>query len=177
VSPDARRQAALTLVARHEAALRRTAGRHSLCAADAEDAYQRALLVALRKAPDIGQLALSRWMHAVTRNEARAVRRSRERLFYRAECDTAGAVDSLEALPGEAAEPFERAIGRERVALTARALATLKPQERRAIALLAAGLSYAEIAELCGWTYTKVNRCLAEGRAALRERMARLEAA
>jgi DNA-directed RNA polymerase specialized sigma24 family protein len=42
--------------------------------------------------------------------------------------------------------------------------------------LLAAGLSYAEIGELCGWTYTKVNRCLAEGRVALRERLARLEA-
>ncbi len=68
-----------------------------------------------------------------------------------------------------------RAERRERVALTARALATLKPAERRALALLAAGLSYAEIGELCGWTYTKVNRCLAEGRAALRERVARLD--
>ena len=177
MSPDARRQAALSLVARHEAALRRTARRHSLCEADADDAYQRAMLVALRKAPDIGQLALSRWMHAVTRNEARAVRRSRERLFYRGDSDIPGAVDSLEILPGESPEPCERAIGRERVALTARALATLKPNERRALALLAAGLSYAEIAELCGWTYTKVNRCLAEGRSALRDRIARLEGA
>jgi hypothetical protein len=30
------------------------------------------------------------------------------------------------------------------------------------------GYSYAEICELCGWTYTKVNRSLAEGRARLR---------
>ena len=33
--------------------------------------------------------------------------------------------------------------------------------------LQAQGYSYAEICELCGWTYTKVNRCLAEGRARL----------
>jgi DNA-directed RNA polymerase specialized sigma24 family protein len=33
----------------------------------------------------------------------------------------------------------------------------------------AAGLSYTEIGELRGWTYTKVNRCLSEGRAALRQ--------
>jgi RNA polymerase sigma factor (sigma-70 family) len=167
VSPDARRHAAAALVARHESALKRTARRHSLCAADAEDAYQRALVVALRKAPEIDPAALVRWMHAVTRNEARAVRRERERAH--------------KGLPGRrldaGPDPHDRMEGRERVATTARALATLKPNERRALGLLAAGLSYAEIGELCGWTHTKVNRCLAEGRAALRERLARLEAA
>ena len=81
VSPDSRRQAAAVLVARHDAALRNTARRFSLCAADAEDAYQRALLVALRKAPDIEPAGLARWMHVVTRNEARSVRRERERLL------------------------------------------------------------------------------------------------
>jgi RNA polymerase sigma factor (sigma-70 family) len=166
VSPDARREAAITLVASHDAALRRTARRHSFCAADAEDAYQRALLVVLRKAPEIGAAALARWMHAVTRNEARAVRRERERLM-----------GGQPSHPCTGPDPHERAESRELVAFTARALATLKPQERRALGLLAAGLSYAEIGELCGWTHTKVNRCLAEGRAALRERLARLEAA
>ena len=48
-------------------------------------------------------------------------------------------------------------------------LARLKPDERTALALQAAGYSYAEIAAAKGWTYTKVNRCIAEGRAALRE--------
>jgi RNA polymerase sigma factor (sigma-70 family) len=166
MSPDARRKAAIALVASHGAALRRTARRHSLCAADAEDAYQRALLVALHKAPEIETSALARWMHAVTRNEARAVRRERARLM-------GGQPPHLHAGP----DPHDRAERREHVATTARALATLKPQERRALALLAAGLSYAEIGELCGWTHTKVNRCLAEGRAALRERVALLEGA
>jgi RNA polymerase sigma factor (sigma-70 family) len=162
---EARRRAALELVAAHDCALRRTARRNSMCAADAEDAYQRALLVMLRKAPDIAPPALARWMHVVTRREAWAVRRARERGF-------GGEVPPLAAGGPEPAEAAER---RERVALTARALATLKPAERRALALLAAGLSYAEICDLTGWSYTKVNRCLAEGRAALRDRLARME--
>ncbi len=39
--------------------------------------------------------------------------------------------------------------------------------------LQAEGYSYAEIAETCGWTYTKVNRSLAEGRARLRSALGR----
>jgi DNA-directed RNA polymerase specialized sigma24 family protein len=69
---------------------------------------------------------------------------------------------------------MEHAEGRDRVAAAARALAELKPDERLAIVLQAHGYSYAEIAELCTWTYTKVNRSLAEGRARLRE-LGRLE--
>ncbi|HEX6117074.1 MAG TPA: RNA polymerase sigma factor [Solirubrobacterales bacterium] len=163
---EGRRRAAAELVAAHDAALRRTARRHSLCAADAEDAYQRALLVALRKAPAIEPAALARWMHVVTRREAWAVRRGRERTLYG---------DGQGGPVATGPEPAEVAERRERIAHAARALATLKPAERRALALLAAGLSYAEIGELCGWSYTKVNRLLAEGRAALRERMARLD--
>ena len=48
------------------------------------------------------------------------------------------------------------------------ALADLKRDECRALWLLGLGLSYAEICEVTGWTYTKVNRCLSEGRVALR---------
>ena len=47
-------------------------------------------------------------------------------------------------------------------------LAALKPAERRALGLIAAGYSYAEIGAMNEWTYTKTNRCLSEGRAALR---------
>lgn len=45
----------------------------------------------------------------------------------------------------------------------------LKPAERRAITYQALGYSYKEIAQHTGWTYTKVNRCITEGRARLRE--------
>ena len=53
-----------------------------------------------------------------------------------------------------------------------RRLARLKPDERTALGFFAAGFSYAEIGELRGWTYTKVNRCISEGRAALRKQVA-----
>ncbi len=49
-----------------------------------------------------------------------------------------------------------------------RLLAALRADERRALVLQASGYSYAEICALTGWTYTKVNRSLAEGRAKLR---------
>jgi DNA-directed RNA polymerase specialized sigma24 family protein len=31
------------------------------------------------------------------------------------------------------------------------------------------GYSYREIGEITGWTHTKINRCIAEGRARLRQ--------
>jgi DNA-directed RNA polymerase specialized sigma24 family protein len=45
----------------------------------------------------------------------------------------------------------------------------LKPDERTALGLLGLGYSYEEISALRGWSYTKVNRCVSEGRARLRE--------
>ena len=39
------------MIAQHERSLRRTARRYSLCADDADDAYQRALEILLVKAP------------------------------------------------------------------------------------------------------------------------------
>ncbi len=49
-------------------------------------------------------------------------------------------------------------------------LRALKRDERTALQELIAGFSYKEIAGRHGWTYTKVNRCISEGRAALRAR-------
>jgi hypothetical protein len=51
----------------------------------------------------------------------------------------------------------------------------LKPQEVRCLLLKAEGYTYKEICELTGWTYTKVNRCLTEGRRAFVERLAGIE--
>jgi RNA polymerase sigma factor (sigma-70 family) len=48
------------------------------------------------------------------------------------------------------------------------AITRLKPAERTALTYQALGCSYAEIRQLTGWTYTKVNRCITEGRARLR---------
>ena len=161
---DTRRGRALALLAASGPAFRRTARRYSLCADDADDAYQRAVEILLTRAPEREPRCLVAWMQVVTRREALAVRRSRERVLAAAPPDG----DSLRDLPCDRPGPAELAERRDRVADAARALAALKPDERLAIVLQAHGYSYAEIADLCGWTYTKVNRCLAEGRARLR---------
>jgi RNA polymerase sigma factor (sigma-70 family) len=170
-SEATRVRAALALLASHERGLRGTARRISICADDADDAYQRAVEILLTKAPPIEPPALIGWMHVVTRREALAVRRARERLLgpaaiVRGEPDPeAGRVEHLACKrPG----PDELAEQRERVERARSALAELKSHERVALALQAGGYSYAEICGACGWTYTKTNRCLAEGRARLR---------
>jgi RNA polymerase sigma factor (sigma-70 family) len=154
----------MALLAAAEPAFRRTAHRYSLCADDAEDAYQRAVEILLTKAPDRAPPELAAWMQVVTRREALALRRLRERLLAGGDDDG----DPIGGLLCERPGPAEHAERRERVTAAARALAVLKPNERLAIVLQAHGYSYAEICGLCGWTYTKVNRSLAEGRARLR---------
>ena len=169
-SAEARKDAALRLIDSHDSVFRRTARRYSICADDAEDAYQRSLEILLTKAPPLDPDRLIAWMTVVTKREAMAVRRSRERLLAPPPPDLGDGPlpDPLETAPCELPGPAERV---ERAELTAEAwaaLATLKPNERLAVVLQAQGYSYAEICALCRWTYTKVNRCLAEGRARLR---------
>ena len=105
-------------------------------------------------------------MQVVTRREALAVRRSRERMLGPRDD---GGSDPLDRIASDEPGPQERLERRERVTDAVRLLLELKPQERLALVLQAHGFSYTEISRLCGWTYTKVNRCLAEGRARLRE--------
>lgn len=171
----ARFEAALALIGSHDAALRRTARRHSLCADDAEDAYQRALEILLTKAPECEPRRLAAWMHTVTRHEALAVRRARERLLGGRLARRDGDPPDPDSLPSDRLGPAERVERRERVEMSAEALAVLKPQERRALALKAEGYSYAEIQAITGWTYTKINRCMAEGRKRFLELFAAIE--
>jgi DNA-directed RNA polymerase specialized sigma24 family protein len=72
----------------------------------------------------------------------------------------------LESISSRATSPEERIAERDDAQ---RQLARLKPDERTGLGLQAAGFSYKEIAARRGWTYTKTNRCITEGRAALRE--------
>jgi RNA polymerase sigma factor (sigma-70 family) len=160
------RREALAELASAEAALRRTARRYSLCADDAEDAYQRAVVILLTKSLPADPGHLAAWMQVVTRREALAVRRARERLLGPRDDDHGDPFDRLVSDEPDPQETLER---REQVVDAVRLLLGLKPQERLALILQAHGYSYAEIRQLCGWTYTKVNRCLAEGRARLRE--------
>ncbi|HUR87271.1 MAG TPA: zf-HC2 domain-containing protein [Solirubrobacteraceae bacterium] len=61
------------------------------------------------------------------------------------------------------------------ISRSAEALQRLKPQELRALWLKAQGHSYNDIGAITGWSYTKVNRCLTEGRRSFLERYAGIE--
>src|SRR3954451_768075 len=145
------------MVGRHGAALLRVANQFSLCHDDALDAYQRALEIYLRRLGSIDRATEGAWLRVVVKHEAMSIRKAR-----------AGSVDVEEVdLDGREAgtrELDDRLAGGERVEGSVEALTALKPDEARALLLKAEGLSYDEIGRQFGWTYTKVNRSIAEGR-------------
>jgi RNA polymerase sigma factor (sigma-70 family) len=168
-----RKRAAAELVAREDAGLRQMARRYSLCEDDAEDAYQRALEILLVKAPSERPRELSRWMRTVVKHEALAIRRYRERMLGAAGGDEGE--DPIARLTASGAGPGESFERREQVARSREALQALKPAELRALALLAAGCSYAEIGRITSFSQTKINRVLAEGRERYRRLVTRSE--
>lgn len=177
VTEAARKRAAVETFARYEVALRRTARRYSICEDDADDAMQRALEILLVKAPSEDPRELVRWTQTVVKHESIAVRSERERILSGPAAATPrdGAEDWVASIPTESDGPPERVERREAVARGREALRALKPQELRALSLLAEGYSYAEIGEITGFSHTKINRCLAEGRERFRRIVSRSE--
>jgi RNA polymerase sigma factor (sigma-70 family) len=169
LSDEQARELVLRVVSQHADSLLRTARRHSLCADDAQDAYQRTMEIFVRRAASLEPERAHKWVHTVCKHEAMAVRAQRQQLVSCEEPD----LDREEArhLPS----PEERIVSFERLHRSAEALQRLKPQELRALWLKAEGFSYAEICEQTGWTLTKVNRCITEGRRAFMTRYARIE--
>jgi RNA polymerase sigma factor (sigma-70 family) len=165
-----RKRAAVELVRNHDAALRSSARRFSICTDDAEDAYQRGIEILLSKAPTTDPRQLLPWARTVIKHEALAIRKGRERMLGRPPvADRVEESDDwIHLIPWQGSGPEERAEKRELIDRSREALATLKPHELKALTQLAEGYSYTEIASLNGWTRTKVNRCLAEGRARFR---------
>jgi RNA polymerase sigma factor (sigma-70 family) len=149
----------------------RVAQHWSLCRDDALDAYQRALEIYLRRIDTLDPATEIAWMKVVVKNEALAVRRARTQLVPVEDVDAEGGIAESSQRPVD-----ELLAGRERVERSAEALRRIKPDEARALMLKAQGLSYAEIGESLGWSYTKVNRCLTEGRARFLKVYAQIEA-
>ena len=146
-----------TIVARHGDLLLRVARQFSLCADDAHDAVQRALEIYMRRVDSLDPATELAWMKVVVKHEALAVRRGRAAV--------SGEEVDLDAVPAVAQRSVEeRFESNERVERSAEIMRRLKRDEARALMLKAEGLSYNEIGERLGWTYTKVNRCITEGR-------------
>jgi RNA polymerase sigma factor (sigma-70 family) len=169
-SPDQAERFVLELIAAHADSLLRTARRYSMCVDDAQDAYQRGLEILMRHARRLDAERAGGWLHTVVKHEALAINKARSRIVGGEEAD----LDAMEVRT--APSPEDHVLAFEQVARSAEALQRLKPQEVRALWLKAMGNSYQEICEATGWTYTKVNRCLAEGRKSFLARYAGIEA-
>ena len=163
------RSIAALFIERNADAVRATANRYSVSREDAEDAYQRGLEILLTKGPNLPEEELLRWVKTVVKHEAFAIWRGRDRVHP---VETEG----LERAGSTAPPPHEHVESHERLAVGAEAIAKLKPQEIRCLLLRADGLSYRQICEATGWTYTKVNRCLTEGRRRFLDLVAGIEA-
>lgn len=167
----ARKRVAVDLIRNHEKQLRWSARRFSICEEDAEDAYQRGIEILLSKAPSTELNHLLPWTRTVIKHEALAIRKSRERSLGhpgRPSDDGSQEDDWIDLIPSTGDGPDELTVRRERVDRSREALSLLKPAELKALTQLAEGFSYEEIGDLNQWTRTKVNRCLAEGRARFR---------
>src|SRR5436309_8664605 len=150
---------ALELIRCHGGQIMAVARRYSATKEDAEDAYQRGLEILLTKAPSTSADVLVPWLKTVVKHEAFSLARARERSGQPASPEQI-ARDSARVAPA----PHDQAERLERLQIGAEALGRLKPQEIRCMLLLAEGHSYRQISELTGFSYTKVNRCLSEGR-------------
>jgi RNA polymerase sigma factor (sigma-70 family) len=168
-SPEQAEQLVLDLISAHADSLLRTARRYSLCADDAQDAYQRGLEILMRHAARLDGDRAAGWLHTVVKHEALAINKARSRIVGGEEID----LDAIETRTSPS--PEDRVLAFEQVARSAEALQRLKPQEVRALWLKAMGNSYQEICDATGWSYTKVNRCLAEGRKSFLARYAGIE--
>jgi len=162
-------QAALRLLARHGGQILATARRHAVTPEDAEDAFQRGIEILLTKAPSTSEDELIPWLKTVVKHEAWALRRQRER--HSPVTDDG----ELRDRPAPTSVTHEQAERLERLRLGAEALGHLKPHEVRALRLKAEGFSYREICAMTGWSYTKVNRLLTEGRQAFLRRVSGIE--
>jgi RNA polymerase sigma factor (sigma-70 family) len=158
--------AAAALVERHSLQLIATARRYSLSAEDAEDAFQRGLEILLTRAPSLAENELVPWMKTVVKHEAFSIRKARQRAELAGDPELAG---------GHVPGTHEQAERLERLRVGVEALGRLKPQEVRCLVLRAEGYSYKQICDETGFSYTKVNRCLTEGRRSFLDRVRGIE--
>jgi DNA-directed RNA polymerase specialized sigma24 family protein len=143
----------------------RVARRYSLCDDDAWDALARSFEIAMRHRAGIRLETASAWFATVVRHEALLIRRGRCRELV---------LDPVAHEPS-AEEPEPELAPDPRWPALREAMRQLTPDERRALTLFYGmdssrgdGGRYRRMMRATGWSYSKVNRCLTEGRGALR---------
>ncbi len=131
---------------------------------DAEDAVQEALAIAFAVRARIRPATATAYVGVTARNEANrlAKRWDRQRSIDQPLAGTESA-SAHEAIADRRRPDHDAVID----ALDG--LQRLKPDEARALIARALGWRYREICDAFDWSYTKTNRCLVEGRAAMRQ--------
>ena len=142
----------------------RFAARYTRSLHDAEDAYQRAMEIALTRAPVTEPRRFMAWLHTVLRNEALAVARTRRREAPGREADVP---EEYENALEDAVRVDALAEWRERYRSIQDGLAGLTDAQRICLMLQTAGVSYERIHEITGFSLRKVERSVLEGRASL----------
>ncbi len=142
----------------------RYAVRYTRSLHDAEDAYQRAMEIALTRAPTVEPQRFMAWLRTVLRNEALAVSSARRREGPGLGADVADAEGATveEAVPVDVLAEW-----RERYRSIQDGLAGLTDAQRTCLMLQTAGASYERIHEITGFSLRKVERSVLEGRAGL----------
>ncbi len=142
----------------------RFAARYTRSLHDAEDAYQRAMEIALTRAPVTDPRRFMAWLHTVLRNEALAVTRTRRREGPGVAADVPEAYENAleEAISIDALAEW-----RERYRTIQDGLAGLTDAQRVCLMLQTAGASYERIREITGFSLRKVERSVLEGRSRL----------
>ena len=146
--------------------LLRYAARFAPSLEDAEDAYQRAMEIALTKGPMVDQREFIAWLHVVLRNEATSLARKRTR---EAPADAEVVTAAVERAHGGRDEPSAVVEWKERYRTLQDAMTSLNEAERICLLLRTAGVSRAEIRTMTGYTERKVERSIVRGRERLNE--------
>ncbi|MEK6250487.1 MAG: sigma factor [Actinomycetota bacterium] len=144
------------MLQRSERLLRQQARKHAELPEDAEDALQSAYVLFIeRYRGDWEPLA---WLYTTVKREAWGLRRKVSRRRAVSLDTPSGSADSEQpwvvGLPSAVPDPEEKALRSEEIDERRQMLAALKADQRRALGLFGAGLSYAEICQATGWTYT-----------------------
>jgi RNA polymerase sigma factor (sigma-70 family) len=149
------------------------ARRNAPTEADAEEALQDTFANFIQSFDPYGEAPPLAWLTTALKRRcwrARETGRLDQRVFSLPASRHEEPSGLIERRPDESRAIADRQADRDEAR---RRLAALKPDERTAIVHHAAGFDYAEIGGRFQWSHTKVNRCLYEGRIALREELAR----
>ena len=160
---DERRHAVCMAMARAPGFIR-FAARYTHSIEDAEDAYQRAMEIALTSAPVTDADMLITWLHTIIRREAALLARVRQR----EEPIPAEDLDqTITARSAQATSPDAIVEWRERYRGLQDAWSGLNDEQKVCLLLRSRGVSRSEIQTLTGFSQRKVHRSIIEGRASL----------